>query len=206
MIRELTRISHQPFDYQYLNGILRDYRYPRNKISKMLKTQDITALKRGLYILSDVYGKALVKAAVANLLYGPSYVSLEYALANYGLIPEYSYNLTSVTSSRKKIFRTVIGTFTYQQLKTVYYSQGFTIQKSGDTGYLIATPEKALCDKLYLSPRQQDTDMLAQMLFEDMRLEPEYLKDLNKKLIIQYAETAANNNINLLVKMVAPHA
>lgn len=206
VINELTLITHQPFDYQYLNGILRNYRYPRNKINKMLKSQDIIALKRGLYILSDIYGKNIVKASVANLLYGPSYVSLDYALAYYGLIPEFAYNLTSVTSSRKKIYRTAIGTFSYRQLKTSYYSQGYTIRKSNDTSFLIATPEKALCDKLYLSPGQQDTDMLARMLFEELRIEPEYLRDMNKKHIIRYAETALNNNVNLLIKIVAAYA
>jgi hypothetical protein len=202
MTVKLNSINHQPFDYQFLKGMLQDYRYPRNKISKMLKSGDIIALKSGLYILSDIFQKPLILETAANLLYGPSYVSLDYALALYGLIPEIAYNVSSVTTGRRKIYQTPVGTFIYHHLKCDYYCLGYRVQKSGDTNYLIASPEKAVCDKLYLSPRLQDANSLEQFLFDDLRLDASALHKLDSKIITYLATVAGNNNLNLLKKLV----
>jgi hypothetical protein len=168
----------------------------------MLKSGEIISLKSGMYVLSEKYDKPLVMEAVANLLYGPSYVSLDYALAHYGLIPEYAYNVTSVTCSRKKVYDTKIGIFVYHHLKAEYYRNGYDIQKAGSSSYLIASPEKALCDKLYLSARQKDTEALERLLYEEIRFDPAYLNDLSSDLICRFADIAANSNLTLLKKMV----
>ena len=106
MSKELLSIRQQPFDYQYLKGLFSAYRYPRNKISKLLKSGDILALKSGLYVSSERYGANFSSLQIANLLYGPSYISLEYALAHYGLIPEQVFEITSVTTGKKKLYIT----------------------------------------------------------------------------------------------------
>jgi len=193
---------HQPFDYQYLNGLLKDYRYPRNKIGKMLKSGDLIALKSGLYILSEQYQKPLSLETAANLLYGPSYVSLEYALAYYGLIPEIAYQVTSVTNARKKVYYTAVGTFTYHQLKQEYYSLGYRVQKTDTSAYLIASPEKALCDKLYLTKPQANAAALEVFLSENLRLDTSALHSLDAKLISALARVAKHVNLNQLKKMV----
>lgn len=202
MINQLTAINHQPFDYQYLKGLLKDYNYPRNKISKMLKSGEIIALKSGLYVLSNIYNKPLVREAVANLLYGPSYVSLEYALAHYNLIPEAVFNVTSVTSGRKKMYRTQIGTFVYSHLKSGYYNIGYVADKVEDVNYLIAIPEKALCDKLYLSPLLKDADALEKLLYEDLRLDASFLQQMDHKVISALVAVGRSTNLNLLEKLV----
>ena len=198
----LNSIDHQPFDYQFIKGMLKDYRYPRNKISKMLKSGEIIALKSGLYILSDAFQKPLIVETTANLLYGPSYVSLDYALAYYNLIPEIAYTISSVTTGRRKIYRTPAGTFIYHHLKFDYYNQGYKLYHSDGINYLIATPEKALCDKLYLSPRLQDTDSLEEFLDKDLRFDFSALKTFDTKLINDLSCAAGSYNLDLLARLV----
>jgi predicted transcriptional regulator of viral defense system len=168
----------------------------------MLKSGDIISLKSGLYVLSELYRKPLVMEHAANMLYGPSYVSLDYALSYYGLIPEHAYQITSVTSSRKKEYQTALGTFLYRKVKAAYYSIGYTIKEKDDIRYLIATPEKAICDKLYLAPLQKSADDLAKYLELDLRLDSSQLRSLNKQTLQDLAKAAASKNLNYLLQMV----
>ncbi len=202
MTAELIQIRHQPFDYQFLKGVLKDYLYPRNKISKMLKAGEIIALKSGLYVLSDVFNKTIVPETVANLLYGPSYVSLDYALAYYHIIPEEAYNITSVTSGRRKVYQTVVGTFVYHHVKPSYYSLGYQVLRIGDSAFLIARPEKALCDKLYLASSLGNTKSLEQYLFEDLRVDTAFLNDCDSSLIVRLGKIGGSKNLELLSNLV----
>jgi len=195
-------IAQQPFDYQVLKCLLRDYRYPRNKISKWIRSGEIVALKSGLYVFSKRYNRPLSLKLVANLLYGPSYVSLDSALAHWGLIPEHVFHLSSVSTGRKKIFETEIGTFTYQHLKPAYYSMAYQLQQIEDDPYLIATPEKALCDKLYLAPRLRQSESLEQYLFEDLRIDYDRLHDLDTALISDIAAASGSHNLKILKEML----
>jgi len=198
MTQQLLGISHQPFDYQYLKDLLRDFRYPRNKIGKLLKTGEIVALKSGLYVLSEQFGRSLVLEQVANLLYGPSYISLDYALSRYGLIPEKVYILTSVCTGRKKHFDTAVGCFSYQHLKPAYYSLAYTRQLTDDSSYLMASREKALCDKLYFAPALSDCRAVEHYLFDSLRIAREALSEFDPELISRLAEASGKRNIKLL--------
>ena len=183
MTQRLLKVSHQPFDYQYLKGLYGDYRYPRNKISKLLRSGEIIALKSGLYVLSGQFGRPLVLEQVANLLYGPSYVSLDYALAYHGLIPEKVYGISSVCIGRKKIFETAVGRFVYQQLKPDYYRVGYSLKNSDGHGYLMASPEKALCDKLYFADAIASLQEMEQYLFDDLRIDSLSLENFDRGLV-----------------------
>ncbi len=199
----LMDVEVQPFDYQYLSGLLRDYSYPRNKITKLLDSGDLIQLKRGMYVLSANYQKLLIPEVVANLLYGPSYISLDYALGYYHLIPELAFNITSVTTSRKKVYSTSIGTFSYQTIKPDYYRQGYLIHSLEGVNFLIATPEKALCDKLYLFPSQKSVAEMEIVLFDELRIDTDKFRSLNSRLIAEYSQNANSNNLRLLTAMVA---
>lgn len=202
MTERLMNIAQQPFDYQVLKCLLRDYRYPRNKISKWIRSGEIVALKSGLYVFSKRYNRPPSLKLVANLLYGPSYVSLDSALAHWGLIPGHVFNLSSVSTGRKKTFETEIGTFTYQHLKPAYYSMAYQLQQIEDDPYLIATPEKALCDKLYLAPRLKQSESLEQYLFEDLRIDYDRLRDLDTALVSEIAAASGSHNLKLLKEML----
>lgn len=91
-------------DYRFVMNCLSDYRSPRGKLSRLLQAGDLIRVKKGLYVFGEHYQRgALSMELVANLIYGPSYVSLEWALAYYGMIPESVEEVTSVTLSRKKM-------------------------------------------------------------------------------------------------------
>ena len=202
MTTQLFQIKQQPFDYQCLTDQLRDYRFPRNKIGKLLQNGEIVSLKRGLYLLGGHYGREFSPETVANLLYGPSYVSLEYALGRYGLIPEMVFTVTSVTTGRKKTFDTPVGTFSYRQLKASYYALGYLRQNVGENSHLIALPEKALCDKLYFAPNMNSSEALESYLYEDLRLDPVYLNDFDKKLVRKLSVISGKKNLRLLQELI----
>jgi predicted transcriptional regulator of viral defense system len=82
-------IPREEFDYALLTAALSEYAAPRQKINELLKSGVITRVKKGLYIFGPAYNQVPVcKEVLANLIYGPSCLSLEYALAYHGLIPE----------------------------------------------------------------------------------------------------------------------
>ncbi len=201
MFAKLNQIAIQPVDYQYISYLFSDYRYPRNKISKLLASGELISLKRGLYVLADHYKTPLLKETVANLLYGPSYISTDYALSYYGLIPERAYNITSVTTSRKKSYQTPIGFFSYQQLKNDYYALGYEVHRQKGTNYLIATPEKALCDKLYLLPVQTNLKDFKELIFKDLRISLLSIKKLQIERLEQYAKIAKHKNLVFLSEL-----
>ncbi len=102
-------------------------------------------LKKGLYGLKRHIPN---EEEIANALYGPSYISFEYALAKYGIIPEMSYSITSATTKPTRIFNVVNKTFSYSKVKKHFFTGYIPVKKEGRV-FLIAEPEKALIDYLY---------------------------------------------------------
>src|SRR5581483_4675035 len=85
-------------DYQFVMHMLRRYSSPRAKLSRLLKSEALIHIKKGLYLLGQEFRREpYLPEQIANLMYGPSYVSLEWALRKYGLIPEHVEAVTSVT-------------------------------------------------------------------------------------------------------------
>lgn len=114
-------------------------------ISRNARSGLFVKLRSNAYTLKDSHVPAYV---VANKLYQPSYVSLETALAHYGLIPETVYATTSVTPKPTREFTTPRGTFTYQRIKRSAFT-GYRAQRIENQVVLLAEPEKALVDYLY---------------------------------------------------------
>ena len=147
-MQELKEFGIIPVDFKTISSKLSLYKSPRDKVSRLEKSNILIRLKKGLYIVSpDITNQSISKELIANHLYGPSYISLENALSFYGLIPERVYTTLSVTSKRKKSYNTPYGVFEYITVPIKYFSIGISqeiVQNSYE--YLIATPEKALCD------------------------------------------------------------
>ena len=145
------QIAHEEFDYQTLIDSLKEYSRPRDKISDLLRKRIIIRVKKGLYIFGEGYrSKPYSREILANLIYGPSYISLDYALQHYGLIPERVEAVTSVSTGRSRRFFTPVGLFTYRMIPLQAYRIGMDRVDIGDgRAFLMATPEKALADKLY---------------------------------------------------------
>ena len=120
------------------------------KISNLVRNKELIRLKKGFYTFSKLYQtKPINLISVANTLYSPSYVSFDYALSYYGMIPERVSEVTSATSKNEKLFDTPIGRFSYKKVSPEAYSLGIDwIYDDIDGGRFIATAEKALCDKI----------------------------------------------------------
>ncbi len=120
------------------------------KISNLVRNKELIRLKKGFYTFSKPYQtKPINLISVANTLYSPSYVSFDYALSYYGMIPERVSEVTSATSKNEKLFDTPIGRFSYKKISLEAYSLGIDwIYDDVDGGKFIATTEKALCDKI----------------------------------------------------------
>ena len=206
MSQVLKYIPRVEFDYQTLQDALADYARPRDKISDLLRKKEIVRIKKGLYILGDEHRKRpYSRELLANLIYGPSYISLEYALAYHGLIPERVEMLTSTTSGRSKSFDTPVGKFTYWSVPVKYYRVGVDLIEAGDgLSFLMATPEKALADKVlrdWGSNIRKAGEMDAYLL-EDLRIDEEDLKKLKVNRIDEISHYTRSRKVALLLTSV----
>lgn len=190
-------------DYQFVMDCLKDYASPRAKLTRLLKSKALVRLKKGLYLLGNKFKHTpYCPELIANLIYGPSYVSLERALQIYGLIPEHVENITSVTAKASKEFRTPIGQFIYAHCHPNSYSVGVTIRSfSEHENPLFATPEKALTDILTIRKgKVTSTHQIEEILLEDLRIEESDLIALDIKLIRQIQEAHPHSAIYYLEK------
>ena len=122
----------------------------RDQINDWQKKGLLLALKRGMYILNENDRKITPsRMFLSNQLFSPSYVSLEYALSFYGIIPEHVYDVTAVTSKKTAIFKNRFGLFRYQHIKTSCLKGFIEISDENKMPVFIATPEKAVVDFLY---------------------------------------------------------
>jgi len=190
--KSLRAIGNLPFGHGVLMTLLGNYRRPNDKIASWLAAGVIVALRRGLYVLGpDWRDKPVSVALVANLLYGPSYVSLDYALSHYGLIPEGVTRVTSVTLLRTREVTTPLGVFTYAHLPGALYSLGICqIEDADGMFYLMATPAKALCDKV-LQTRHLPSKSVVGMttyLLDDLRVDPDALQGIDLSVIGRCAQ------------------
>ena len=200
----INQIPYNEFDHLALSDVLKSYRYPKDRITKLIKSKRILPIKRGLYVKGDEYRKGVYsKEIVANLLYGPSYISLEYALSYYGMIPEQVEVVTSVTMKKRKEYGTPLGWFIYFALNRKYYSMGLNYEKAEDgRGFLIATPEKALLDKIYFEKNVQSKKDMFAFLFENLRIDEADLKNLEHKNISEMVSRYQKRSFFYLLKIL----
>jgi hypothetical protein len=185
-------VGGEVFDYQVLLDALAEYRKPRDRITRLLASGTIVRLKKGLYCFGEAFRKEpLSREYLANLIYGPSYVSLEYALSHHGLIPERVETVTSVTTRRSRDFDTPFGTFSYRMLNGPRYAVGAILETAGKTPFLVWT------DKRFSGLRLSDYDAY---LSDDLRIDQEALSrfDYSRLQVITTAYDSAK--INNLVR------
>ena len=199
------RIEHEVFDYNLLLSALSDYSKPRDKITRLLTNGDIVRIKKGLYCFGEALRrKPVSREYLANLILGPSYVSLEYALSSHGLIPERVEQLTSVTTQRSRAFTTPLGHFSYHTLSNPRYAVGACLETSGSARFLMASPEKALVDKVWTDKRfsgRRASDYETYLL-EDLRIDPDGLRVLDRARLCAVAHAYASPKINKLARFL----
>lgn len=215
---ELRRhIPFEEFDYQNLLDSLRSYAHPRKKISSLLRKGEIIRVKKGLYIFGEQHRRApYCRELLANLIYGPSCVSLEYALHYYGLIPERVETVTSVTCGRSRSFETPVGHFSYRAIPLSAYMIGIDrIELADGRAFLMALPEKALADRVVADRGSalRTQKELAVLLQESLRVDMSVLTALNPEALMTIAAAYRSQRLKLLAQYVVklqrtekPHA
>lgn len=183
----LQKIGSVPFDLSVLQSLFPDCKHITDKALRLEADGKIVRLKRGLYVANS---DNLSRELIANQLYGPSYVSMSWALRFHGLIPERVHLVQSVTTKHSRNFSNLLGNYHYQNCSAEYFPIGITMQGSGDVRFLIASPEKALCD--YINFNKVTLRFMKDVgafLEEDLRFDIDILRDLNPDIIQRCAET-----------------
>jgi predicted transcriptional regulator of viral defense system len=185
---------------------LRDYASPRDKITALLAKGIIIRVKKGLYLFGQPHRRRPVsRETVANLVFGPSYISLEYALQFHGLIPEAVETITSVTTGRSRTFSTPIGRFGYRSIPLKAFRLGMDrVESAGGIAFLIATPEKALADKLVAERGLGATDVLTMRdyLLSSLRIPAPELGRLDPGQIEEFARAYGSQRLAVLAHLV----
>ncbi|KAF0156976.1 MAG: hypothetical protein FD159_1624 [Syntrophaceae bacterium] len=188
-------------DHLTLMHELQDYASPKARLTRMIKSGDVIQVRRGIFL--DAHEKTSYSLkSLAAVIYGPSYISFEYALAHYGLIPERVQAVTSAAyhKNKNRRFSTSVGDFYYYYLPTAVFPYGVMLGSENDQSYLIATPEKALCDTLYKTRGIGSLKAIQALLFEDWRMEREAVLSLDREGLIFLAPLYKKKIFRLLLK------
>jgi hypothetical protein len=175
----------------------------------MEKRGEIVRLKKGLYVVSEkISRKKISRELIANHLYGISYISLETALSHYGLIPEKVFALRSITTKRAKQFENAFGSFEYISVPLDYFSIGIRQEiVDNEYAYLIATPEKALCDLILATPpnlRLRSVNAMQAYLEDDLRIDFSTVQNIDLNIIRQCVEAGRKKGaLGLLLEFFA---
>lgn len=175
---------------------LKEYVNPTAKIRRLVEAGKLVPIVRGLYETDE----SIPAHYLAPIICGPSYLSFEFALSYYSLIPEATYNFTSATFEKKKAkqYTTPYGTFTYRDVPSEAYPFGVVLRTENGYGFQIATPEKAICDELYKISPMKNRGELEHLLFEDLRIEKEEFFQLNVLNLLEIAVRYRTQNHKLL--------
>ena len=203
----LRGLSNQPLTHQLLVSLLEDYKRPNDKILSLKADGLIEPVKKGLYVAGRSLGSERPESAlIANHILGPSYLSMESALAHYGLIPERVFAVTSMTTKASRKFQTSIGLYSYTNLPLPYYAFGLaTVSLSKDQQAIMAIPEKALCDKIAttagITLRSQSS--ARDYVFGNLRMEEGDLAKFDLNAMLSWLEnTPKRESLEMLIKMI----
>jgi len=154
------------------------------QISRWRQTGKIYQLRRGLYCLAPPFQKIYPHPfLVANRLRPGSYVSLQSALAYFGMIPEYVPVTTSITTSRPAQWDTPVGVFDFRHIQVDFFDGYRFVDLGENQRAFIATPEKALLDLVYLKPGGDTHDYLTELRLDNLeQLDWQLLERLARKI------------------------
>lgn len=169
----------------------------RRQLGRWVKAGKVYQLRRGLYALAPPFQQTKPHPfLIANQLVRPSYVSLQSALAFYGLIPEYVPLTTSITSDRPQELSTSLGSYQFKRVRTDRFF-AFYLEDLGEgqSAYL-AEPEKALLDLVYLRPGGEELSYLRSLRLQNLEgIDPDRLREIAQKFESPKIERAAENII-----------
>lgn len=197
------QVKGEVFDYLLFSNFFKNLQRPRDKVSRLIAEEKIIRLKNGLYVFGEKWRNApLDIETIANLLYGPSCISFEYALSLYGMISERPIVITSLTIGDSKTFKTPIGLFEYRAIDPQKFKIGIEYKNLGlEGGYFIASREKAIADLVYRTVGIRTLEQLRFYLFEEMRIDETMFRDLNFGQLNEIAAVYKKNSVKMLDKL-----
>ena len=202
----LSDLRNIPFKLSVLQSVFPDNTAITAKAKRLEDAGDIIRLKPGLYVVRpSVSGDRVNEFLVANHLHGPSYVSMQTALRYYGLIPEHVVEIISMTPKRANSFSNKIGHFRYVHCTDTYFPIGITMVNDGNASFMIASPEKALCDLLTYTPNVnlRYTSEIKAYLEQNLRIDRDDIIGFNTEILRECAQAGRKKTmINQLIRVI----
>lgn len=177
-----------------------NYSNPLDKIKRDVDERKLFRLTKGLYETD----RSVNPIFLASPILSPSYISFEYALSYYGLIPERVVAITSASFKvrKNKTFVNDFGRFEFSDIPPSAFSSGLTLIEENDYATKIACKEKSLCDCLYKWRVTKSVKQLKELLFEDKRIDIDEFASLDFEELLRLAVLYKKSNLNLLIKLV----
>lgn len=192
-----TRYSSY-FKTEGLQTFSGNHRTLNNQMVTWQRQGKVHQLKRGIYTLNDEDRRApLTPFMISNLIYAPSYVSLESALSFFGLLPERVTSVTAVTPHKTNISKNFYGIFSYRSIKKNLFFGFQSLHDMSDVPILMATPEKALLDKIYFDVSFQPEE---NYFLENLRLQN--YESLRMTKLASYSKLFDSRKITLAVSIL----
>lgn len=202
----LTTLQNIPVTSSVIASLYPNIKAKNSKIAQLEKAGEIIRLRRNLFVVTpEESGVKLCTGLIANHLLAPSYVSMQTALRFYGLIPEAVYAIQSMTFKTAKSFLTPVGSFEYIHISRETFPIGITQRKEGNAQYIIATPEKALCDLIANLPGVNLRYRVDAMHFleDDLRFDMDRFASFDREIFQKYAQVGKkSNSILTLLKLL----
>lgn len=183
-----------------LREMYREYTDVNGKIKRDVEKGILFPLVKGIYETNSKTDGLLL----SSYIYGPSYLSFEYALSYHNMIPERVIVYTNATFNKRKskLYSNHFGVFAYRDVPKDAFPLFVQVFEQDTYAYFMASPEKALCDLLYIKKSVKSMKELKTLLFEDIRINRETFNQLNFNDIIFLADKYLSNNIKYLKKYI----
>lgn len=177
-----------------------DYANPLDKIKRDADKGLLFRLTNGIYETDGNVDPCLLASSILS----PSYLSFDWALSYYGMIPEKVFSITSATlgNRKNKTFENYFGRYEYSDIPVRAFSEGLTYLESGEYIVKIATKEKALCDSLSKWRVVKSIKELKKLLFIDKRIDEDEFATCDFKLMKRLASLYNKTNLKLLFKLI----
>lgn len=178
----------------------KDYVNPLDKIKRDNKEGKVIRLTRGLYETD----KNVSPCFLASAIYGPSYLSFDFALSYYGLIPERVYVVTSASFKlrKTKVVNNYFGSYSYSDIPPSVYPEEITFISDGIHDVMIATKEKAICDSLYKWSPVKSIKQLKELMFDDKRIDILEFQKCDFVKLNALSKLYNKRNLSLLNKLI----
>ena len=202
----LSQLGNVPFTLPVVASLYPGVSAVSKKLSKLEDDGALLRLKRGLYVVSsEISGRPLSSGLISNDIYSPSYISCHTALRYYGLIPETVFTIQAMTVKHSRTFVNDVGRFEYTHISRDIFPIGLTRMSEGGVKFIIATPEKALCDLIAttsgLTLRYKSEAV--RYLEEDLRLDMDCLDGMDTDILERYIEAGKKaGSIRTILKLI----